>query len=347
MRIFALAELASDWYPKNALMSFQRYSNFRFVQNPAESDLVWIFSYYFPLDSIAFKPLKSWLFGHGEYRRRREFAGKPVITSVHHLAPNKECEFLPHIKRADGISDAIQFFSRVNAVSNRRHFTKPVFLMPYWIDLELFSPVSEDEKKATRRKYSLPEDKIILGSFQRDTEPDLVTPKTEKGPDVFADICENLGRGYHVLLSGVRRNYLEGRLHDAGMPYTNLGKIPHERMRELYGCLDFYLVTSRVEGGPQAILEAMATGTPIYSTEVGISDALVPAVICRSADEFLSALSGPYPDAISRHLDTVRNFEVKKVVEKFETVFAALIEAAGKGEICLPEVLPGLDWVVR
>ena len=42
-------------------------------------------------------------------------------------------------------------------------------------------------------------------------------------------------------------------------------------LNELYNCLDLYIVASRVEGGPQSILEATLTKTPIISTDVGLA----------------------------------------------------------------------------
>mgnify|MGYP003754004309 FL=1 len=39
----------------------------------------------------------------------------------------------------------------------------------------------------------------------------------------------------------------------------------------MYSCLDLYLVTSRVEGGPLAIPECAATRTPILSHYVGLA----------------------------------------------------------------------------
>ena len=39
--------------------------------------------------------------------------------------------------------------------------------------------------------------------------------------------------------------------------------------------MDLYLVTSRVEGGPKAILEAMAAGIPTVSTKVGMTPDII------------------------------------------------------------------------
>ena len=68
------------------------------------------------------------------------------------------------------------------------------------------------------------------------------------------------------------------------MLYLNLkNKIPFkyfemtnfEMLNELYNVLDLYLVTSRIEGGPQALVECGQTKTPILSTNVGIADQIL------------------------------------------------------------------------
>ena len=78
------------------------------------------------------------------------------------------------------------------------------------------------------------------------------------------------------------------------MLYLNLkNKIPFkyfemtnfEMLNELYNVLDLYLVTSRIEGGPQALVECGQTKTPILSTNVGIADQiLAPESIFDSED---------------------------------------------------------------
>ena len=41
-----------------------------------------------------------------------------------------------------------------------------------------------------------------------------------------------------------------------------------ETLNELYNILDLYIVASRIEGGPQAILECAVTKTPVISTDM-------------------------------------------------------------------------------
>ena len=47
--------------------------------------------------------------------------------------------------------------------------------------------------------------------------------------------------------------------------------VTNSKLNELYNCLDLYIVTSRVEGGPQAVFESALTKTPIISTNVGVA----------------------------------------------------------------------------
>ena len=47
-----------------------------------------------------------------------------------------------------------------------------------------------------------------------------------------------------------------------------------ETLNELYNCLDLYIVSSRIEGGPRAINECALNKTPLLSTNVGISNLL-------------------------------------------------------------------------
>lgn len=50
----------------------------------------------------------------------------------------------------------------------------------------------------------------------------------------------------------------------------NEGYIPHDKMPEYYRSIDLYICTSKEEGTPNPVLEAMASGVPIISTNVGI-----------------------------------------------------------------------------
>jgi hypothetical protein len=71
--------------------------------------------------------------------------------------------------------------------------------------------------------------------------------------------------------------------------------IPHEKMREFYSRGHIYLNFSSSEGTPMPVLEAMACGRPIITTNVGISEEVVNEsngwVVSRSKDDLVTVLN--------------------------------------------------------
>lgn len=53
------------------------------------------------------------------------------------------------------------------------------------------------------------------------------------------------------------------------------GFVDDQRLKTLYGSLNAYAITSRVEGGPVTLLEAMSMAVPVISTNVGMSRDIV------------------------------------------------------------------------
>jgi glycosyltransferase involved in cell wall biosynthesis len=76
-------------------------------------------------------------------------------------------------------------------------------------------------------------------------------------------------------------------------------QIPHHRMVDYYAKIDLYVCTSSMEGTPNPVLEAMACGVPVISTDVGvIREAFGP----RQAEFILEERSVP---ALARALRTL------------------------------------------
>lgn len=59
--------------------------------------------------------------------------------------------------------------------------------------------------------------------------------------------------------------------------------LPHDEMPEYYSQIDLYICTSSIEGTPNPVLEAMACGVPLISTDVGI----VPEVFGEYQKKFI------------------------------------------------------------
>jgi glycosyltransferase involved in cell wall biosynthesis len=64
-------------------------------------------------------------------------------------------------------------------------------------------------------------------------------------------------------------------LERIGVPHRHELLSSREDLARAYREVDVCLVTSRQEGGPKAVLEAMASGVPIVSTRVGQASELI------------------------------------------------------------------------
>jgi glycosyltransferase involved in cell wall biosynthesis len=149
-----------------------------------------------------------------------------------------------------------------------------VHRIPIGIELAYFTPVTEELRRTARTKLGVPESAFVVGSFQKDGVGwgDGDEPKLVKGPDLLVDVLRCVHREVselHVLLSGPARGYVRRGLAAAGIPDLYRPVARYAEVGTLYHALDAYLVSSRQEGGPKAILESMATGTPLVTTRVG------------------------------------------------------------------------------
>ena len=151
----------------------------------------------------------------------------------------------------------------------------PIVKEYLWVDGGIFFEI--EDNTGLREKWGL--SGYVVGSFQKDTEGKTNEPKMSKGPDVFVNIMVDIQRDHPdliVVLSGTRRTYIIGELEKRGIKYKYFEMIKLKEINELYNCLDLYIVSSRVEGGPRAIVEAGLAKTPIISTDVGIAGELCP-----------------------------------------------------------------------
>jgi len=149
-----------------------------------------------------------------------------------------------------------------------------VHRIPIGIEASYFRRATPELRATARRSLGLPQSAFVVGSFQKDGVGwgDGLEPKLVKGPDVFVDTLERVRQRLpelHVLLSGPARGYVRRRLEQAGIPYVQRVLDRYEDVAGLYHALDVYLVASRQEGGPKAVLESMATGVPLVTTRVG------------------------------------------------------------------------------
>ena len=160
--------------------------------------------------------------------------------------------------------------------------------LPMGVNLHLFHPPhSEHERRAVRQRLGIPEERFVVGLFQKDgvgwgegNEPKLI-----KGPDIFLQVMAQLAESYPLfaLIPGPARGYLIKGLQRLGIPYRNDGHVPHSQINSYYHATDLYIIPGREEGGPAAVLESLAAGTPLISHRVGMA----PDVIRDGQNGFL------------------------------------------------------------
>ena len=153
-------------------------------------------------------------------------------------------------------------------------FEGKTFKIPIGVPLDWFPFRTLKKMREVRNKIGIPQNATVLGSFQKDGVgwKEGNDPKLIKGPDVFLSALGLLRTKVpelFVLLTGPARGYVKHGLTKLGIPFIHLTGVCASEMGFAYTALDAYLITSREEGGPKAMLEAMATGVPLVSTKVG------------------------------------------------------------------------------
>ena len=278
-------------------------------------------------------------------------SNKQVLTWTHGQRSNPDPIFS---RRLDSIAAASLFIDKIVAVSKTGKDTllsegvdhKRVTHIPLGIDAQLFNVPTAEQRAAMRKQLGVPSNAFCIGSFQKDGEGwgAGMSPKWVKGPDVFLQVIDKLRRHYElcILLTGPSRGFVKAGLERMNVPYRHVWLKDYTDVARHYWALDLYVITSRDEGGPMAVLESMASGVPLVSTQVGMSIDL----ICNRANGFLSEVEDTdgLAGSVSRVLEspevarklslngvmTARDYDWSKIAARFHNeVYRPLLMEAG------------------
>jgi len=152
-------------------------------------------------------------------------------------------------------------------------------VIPIGCETDRFVPATAERRAAARARFGIPPGAVVIGSFQKDGEGwgDGMVPKRIKGPDVFVAATRALAGDLpvFVLLTGPARGYVKRELEAAAIPFAHHYAVDRDDLARCYDALDIYLICSREEGGPMALMESMASHVPVVSTRVGMSPDLI------------------------------------------------------------------------
>lgn len=175
---------------------------------------------------------------------------------------------------------------------------------PTWPDTEIFSPVDNAERDRLREdaaeKYGFsPKRRILIsvGRLDRQKNPLLMI-------DALKIVCQR-DRELQLLVvgDGVLRSSILRRIDTLGLAdnVTLCGVQPAPEIANLLRIADTFVLSSDYEGMPICVLEALACGLPVASTDVGEVSRVVKSdtngQLAKSHD------TADFADAVARCLD--------------------------------------------
>jgi len=211
----------------------------------------------------------------GNHRIKLAHKSNKIIVTWFHISDNDlRIKLLP-----EAISKVSLWHTSCEHTKNKMVILgipeEKIVVIPLGVDLKIFNNPSEKEKSLLIEQFNLPSKSVVIGSFQKDGNGwgRGLEPKLIKGPDIFCKVVSMLANRYdlYILLTGPSRGYVKRELDNMNVPYNHIFLNEANDVADYYKVIDIYLVTSREEGGPKAILESMASGVPLVSTKVGLA----------------------------------------------------------------------------
>jgi glycosyltransferase involved in cell wall biosynthesis len=177
--------------------------------------------------------------------------------------------------------------------------------IPTWVDVETFSPCADapardDLRRRVRAELGFAADAVLLvsvGRLDRQKDPMLLLDALRVARRREPRLC------LAMIGDGILRPQVEEKIRASGIGDNVglLGALPPARIVDYLRASDLFALSSAYEGMPIAVLEALAAGLPVVTTDVGevrlivtsgingaISTAHTPDAL---ADAFLLALS--------------------------------------------------------
>ncbi len=194
--------------------------------------------------------------------------------------------------------------------------------IPNGIDLRRFAP----ENGRTEREN------VILGA--------VGALRPEKNHDLLLSACAALARRMPIRLviagDGPERKTLEEKAQSLGLAATVefLGHCPTPE--EIYRRLDLFVLSSRTEQMPLAVLEAMASGLPVVSTDAGDVKKMVspenrPFIVASEKDFYQALTSLAANSPLRKNIGAANRarcialYDIRKMLQRYSTLYETAI----------------------
>ena len=196
-----------------------------------------------------------------------------------------------------------------------------------------FAPTKLLDRTEARRQLGLHPNRLTIGWIGR--------LSAEKGPDVMLEALAKTDEDITLSMIGAGHELdsLVARARELGVSerVTWHGAVPDAG--SFLPAFDAFVLSSRTEGTPIALLEAMHARTPIIATRVGgVPDVVSPSeallVSTERPDEIAAALREIFDDAAttkartdSAHRTLLTRFSAGSWVDELDRIYSAVVEA--------------------
>lgn len=176
------------------------------------------------------------------------------VSTIHHISPGEDWKL--YCTRAKFVVVTDRFTEQ-----KVRDRAETCYRLGTGIRESQFTSISESRRQGVRSAFGLGDSEFVVGTLSK-------ASRANKDKDLIAKVIEALvhketnvsfllaGSGWGTEFESANTQLIRHRMDD------------HELV-DFYSALDVFLCHSTVEGGPLPVIEALACGTPVISTDVG------------------------------------------------------------------------------
>lgn len=282
----------------------------------------------------------------------RALPGKRLVINPHGRGPRGDVAKLTRLRPLTGklrVAAALRWGDAFVAIAREIHDelrTMGVQEERIWdiangVDVERFAPAAPDERMDLRRRLGLPDGKLVVfvGRLTVAKALDVLLNAWAQRDATLADA--------HLILvgDGELRDDLMRQMHALGIAQSVVFTGSTNDTAAYLRACDAFVLSSRTEGMPVALLEAMACGLPCVATRVGGSvEVLEDGTSGRLvAPEDAAALAKALAEALATPAWGIRarrrihdRYAIDAVAQRYVTLYESLLNGRNAGAVRTP-----------